>query len=620
MNKIHKNKASNCFYKKIKSLGNCNYNYKLFILNVICISFFYSILFMKKTTLESDINIMENNNQHYSKLIEENFFVFDSNNLEKVIPHMYGFSVSQKGILTDNYYKEIGHYEIPEPQGTFVMIRKEDHNLIINQDFHGSFGLYIYENKSINYFALSNSFLLLEEYLIGKQNISFNKDYADNLIISDLYSYSIYETLINEIIQLPSNVFIVIDIKKKAFNIFDIDYKENTFPLESEEGIKIIDNWIDKWGFIFRSLKNKTEIISCDLSGGFDTRTVLSILLNSGVNLNEILINSANDNKHVHMEDFKIASNISSKYGFKLNNKNFDNNGTIWNPNETLLRTIYCKLGFHKEFYLINKFFNRPRFMFTGNGGEDLRGSPALPIQKYIEKICSRSIFGPNREFNDSSKRLVNRSVSFLKLKKIYNNDYEISYDLYSRIVGRNHFGRSAVEAFIANIYSLQPLMDPEIKKIKYDIIGDSPHDLLAFIYTRYAKDLIYFPVQGKRSLNIESIKKAKKLNKKLIPYKVKFNRNKNFYIDIKRKSPVSNSKINKTANDLLNEFFKSPEYLNTINKIYDKKIYNLVKEYSKKSNFHPFRHEYALLAIFLTKKYLSNNERLKERMDNERH
>ena len=598
-----------------------NFNYKCFILCGICISsLYYSVFPPYKTIQENNINIITNINHHNNKLIEENFFVFDSNNLENIIPHMYGFSVSQKGILTDNYYKELGHYEIPDPQGAFVMIRKEDHKLILNQDFHGSFGLYIYENKSINYFALSNSFLLLEEYLIGKQNISFNKDFADNLLISDLYSYSIYETLIKEIIQLPSNVFIVINIKKKTFNIFDINYNENSVPLESEDGIKIIDNWIDKWGYIFRSLKNKTQIISCDLSGGYDTRTVLSILLNSGVDLNEILIRSAADKRHVHFEDFKIATNISLKYGFKLNNKKFDYSNTKWNSDESILCTMYTKLGFHKEFYLKDKFFNRPRFVFTGYGGEDLRGSPGIKNKKYIERICSRSIFGNSKEFNNSSIRLVNRSVSFLKRKKTYNNDYEISFDLYSRIVGRNHFGRSTVEAFMANTYLLQPLMDPDIKKIKYDINGDSPHDLLAFIYVRFAKDLNYFPVQGNRHLNSKSIKRAKKLNRNLLPYKDKLFINENFYEKKKKKSPVNDSKAqNKTANDLLNEVFKSPDYFNIISKIYNKKVYKIAKEYSKKSNYHPFRHEYALLSIFLTKKYLSLNERLKQRIGKEK-
>ena len=587
------------------------YNYKYFIILKIFIIIFFS-LFEKKCNLKNNISKgTQTELNNHNNLIDENFFVFDSNHLEDVLPHMFGFSVTKNGILTDNYYKNIGHYEIPEPQGVFVMVRKIGNEIIINQDFHGSFGIYIYESKYKDYFALSNSFLLLVEYLIGKKNISFNKDFADNLVISDLYSHSIYETLINEIIQLPSNSYLVINITKKLFQIFDINYKENTVPLYSEEGLKIIDDWIDKWGYIFRSLKNKTEIISCDLSGGFDTRIVLSILLNTGIDLNNILIRSSNNSKHVHKEDFKIATNISSKYGFKLNNKIFDNKGTKWSSVDTLLCSLYLKLGFHKEFYLKTKFFTKPKFAFTGNGGEDLRGSPGFPIKTFIDKICSKNVFGSKKEFTDSSKRIFNRSILFLKRKKSYNNDYEIAYDLYSIIVGRNHFGRSAVEAFMANIYSLQPLMDPDIKKINYNISESSQHDLLAYIYIRFANELIHFPIQGNRRINLESIKRAEKLNAKLMPYKIKSDYNINFYIDINRTSPspISVNKNDKNVYNILQEIFNSFKYKKIINKLYGKNVYNWAKEYSKKSNYHPFRHEYALFAIALIKQFISLNQ-----------
>ena len=99
----------------------------------------------------------------------------------------------------------------------------------ISQDFSGSFGLYIYENKNTGYFALSNSFLLLEEYLIGKENFTLNKDFADNLIISDLCTPSIYETMINEIIQIPTNAFIVLNIKKKYLKFTILTIKKILF-------------------------------------------------------------------------------------------------------------------------------------------------------------------------------------------------------------------------------------------------------------------------------------------------------------------------------------------------------------------------------------------------------
>ena len=95
------------------------------------------------------------------ELIEKNFFIIDSNNLEKFQSTMYGFSVSKKGILTNNYYKKQGYYEKPDPMGLYVMVRKMKEEIRIDQDFYGDFGLYIYENKNTEYFALSNSFLLL---------------------------------------------------------------------------------------------------------------------------------------------------------------------------------------------------------------------------------------------------------------------------------------------------------------------------------------------------------------------------------------------------------------------------------------------------------------------------
>ena len=56
---------------------------------------------------------------------------------------MYGFSVSKLGILTDNYFKKNDYNESPEPQGAYIMIVKNESEIKINQDYFGSFGLYL---------------------------------------------------------------------------------------------------------------------------------------------------------------------------------------------------------------------------------------------------------------------------------------------------------------------------------------------------------------------------------------------------------------------------------------------------------------------------------------------
>ena len=60
--------------------------------------------------------------------------------------------------------------------------------------------------------------------------------------------------------------------------------------------------------------------------------------------------------------------------------------------------------------------------------------------------------------------------------------------------------------------------MDPDIKKIKFNINGNLSHDLIAYIYIRFAHELINFPFQGNRTLNSESITKASQLNKNFTP------------------------------------------------------------------------------------------------------
>ena len=363
-----------------------------------------------KLSREKDENLKTN------KLVEENFFIIDSNNLETISSHMYGFSISEKGIITDNYYKNLDYYEDADPQGIYVLIRRNKNIIRIDQDYYGSYGIFIYKNEENGYFALSNSFLLLLENLIGKFVLTFNKDFADNFIISSYASFSTYETLVNEITKIQPNTYIIINITEKKYDIEYIEQEQNSIPFESEEGLKLIDRWADKWGYIFRSLYKKTQNIGIDLSGGFDTRTTLSILLKSGITLDKIFVRSIKDSLHTHKEDFEIATNISNKFGFKLNQNDLDDDCINFDLNTSLDCTMYSKLGFHKQFYFKTKFFNKPRFYFNGLWGEILRGYPNKQIQNYMEEISKNSgkIKGYEQEFYHSSKRFLKRNINMI--------------------------------------------------------------------------------------------------------------------------------------------------------------------------------------------------------------
>lgn len=509
----------------------------------------------------NNLNILENKIK--SNLINENFFVIDSKNLEEVKSHFYGFGISKKGILTNNYFKINGYDNDLNIYGVFIMLNKLENYIKISQDYYGNYGLYIFENKDTNYFAISNSFLLLKEHLDRTYKLSLNKDFVYNLISFDLHTHSIHETMVNEIRRLESNTYIILDIKKREINIHYIKRTEKIIPFESKKGLKIIDKWVDKWCYIIRSLINKTNSIIFDISGGFDTRSLLSILLNCGIDLNKVTFNSINDHKSCHDEDFQIAKNISNKIGFKLNNFSFDSKYVRWNKKDSLSSIFYTKLGFHKGLSFHNGFYIKPRFSFTGGGGELIRGYPNYPIYEYIKKISSeaKEIKNLSQIFYDSSFKLINRSVNLLKKDKIYENDYDIAADLYNKGANSIHFGRSSLIGFLKNWYSIQILVDPDLQQIKYDINGtNTSQDILAYIYTRFAPELLNIPFERNRKINDLSRKKAFKLNKLMPPYQVKFDFNTNFYIDIERKTPVDFSNDNDDENYLIS-FLNSKKF-----------------------------------------------------------
>lgn len=97
-----------------------------------------------------------------------------------------------------------------------------------------------------------------------------------------------------------------------------IDYREQTIPPDTEEGIAVLDRGGEFWTTVLRGLAQHTNFIQADLSGGFDNRVAFVSLLNSGI-YEKALFRSIDDNLHTHKEDFTIASQIATHYELKLN-------------------------------------------------------------------------------------------------------------------------------------------------------------------------------------------------------------------------------------------------------------------------------------------------------------
>lgn len=448
----------------------------------------------------------------FDNILENEFFIIDSNNLD-VETKLYGYIITENSIITnkdvpfDEEYDEMG--------GSYVYLLNDNDELIIKQDIWGSYGLYLF--KKDNYFAISNSFLKLVEYIKELYPLTMNFIYANAFLSADLCSISYKETLINEIEVLPRHVEIVIDQFQKKLKFNYLDFQEKTVDLDSKEGMDILDNWFYKWTSFIRFLKTNTNNISVDLSGGFDTRVILTLILNSNIDLNFIRFNSIHDsNAHGHAEDYKIASEISKFFNFKLNEGRINAEEDIFKDLDTTLNiSLYSKLGFHKQMHFKFSKTTKPLFTITGNG--NIRDYPNQYTNDFKKTLIDRAYdFSP--ETYEDTELLLENALTVIKDKFNVKDYYskELPEIHYRETRNRFHNARVAIEQFISNEFEISPLLDHNLYKL--NVISEEYKDdqaLIAMIFLRYCPKVLNFDFEGKRYIKKETISLVKKLNEK---------------------------------------------------------------------------------------------------------
>lgn len=539
------------------------------------------------------------------KDVNEEFFIIDSDYLNLVNSKLYGFTIINGKIIQN---ENITNGFEPSPLGTFVYVKKEDNKIYISQDFNGSYGIYLFEHE--NKFIISNSFFKLVNYVKEYYPISFNKEYADAFIAADFCSLIYHETMVNEIKLLPRNYKFDIDIFSKKINVVKINYGENSVPINSKEGMDILDSWFNKWIGIIRSIKQNYGNFSFDLSGGFDSRLMLTLMLSSNIDLNDIHINSINDSNH--KEDFEIASKIAETYGFTLNKK-LPVNRRALNLENMVSNSIYTKLGVHKQFYF-RYFYNiTPEYVFTGYGGECLRYHWKYSEEEFIS-LFSNKATKKSSSLSENTRKILTRTFSKLKEDpNLKNNPVGLPDVLFREVLCAIHFGRGSVENYLVNTFNLSPLLDPDVHKLQLsDEECDDKNLLISIIFSRYVPKLLNFKFDKGRSINKETIEYAFKLNEKY-PYKQNNQNPINSKPDISNEGgsfdsvPVIVGKPNK----FIVEVFLSDKFRSIFEFIYSKELYLSIVELMKKLNFNTTEDIYVGLAavhVFNVVEYSLNN------------
>ncbi|MBQ4494753.1 MAG: hypothetical protein II968_03195 [Selenomonadaceae bacterium] len=563
--------------------------------------------------LLAQITEIERNSVNYFD-VEKEFFLIDSDNLLQVRSKLYGYSIQRNGIYEDDNLTPEAIAGL-DGRGCYVYVGVKDGEITIKQDLNGCWGIYLFRHG--DYFALSNSFFRLLDHIKFKYPLTVNRDYCNYLMISLVAIQSYKTTAVNEISRLERNAVVHVDIAKKDLQIELIDYKEHSVPLNSAEGVAILDRWVEFWAEVFRNLSKKTKLIGADLTGGFDTRIHFVPLLHSGIDLNQLRICSIHDDSNpIFKEDYAIASQIADHYGFKLNQPLPERQALNysltdgWNIDLYSQRTMRNLPTSHFNMKAIEKFYH-----LTGASGEVLRMTWHMPPQQFIEReysVAKRYSPSLSQKLIDSTQRTI-KSV-FRSVCDKYHiedvNSIDIPQYLYHETRSRNHCGKAILSAYLRNTIEIVPSYDSEIQTLQLKSPECPDYNLLmALLFTRYAPDLLKIRFDKfHEAIDIENLTAyAKKINE-CFPRKAvaeatgggQFNL---LPRDLQAEKILAEGKNNSTIPRALQEkclkaTFESSRTYGLFTAYFDEELYHHAASYYETHDFGRDRPMYAILGV----------------------
>lgn len=472
---------------------------------------------------------------------------------------------------------------------------------------------------------MSNSFLYLMEYMSRRTRLTLNRDYANHFLIMGLSSMAYSETFINEIELLPRDVVVRIDISSRTLSTERINYGENTVRLNSAEGMKILDEWFAKWTGIIRNLYELTPNIMEDLSGGFDSRMAFTLLINSGIDLNKICINSIKAKGYTLEEDYAVASEIAGYFGFVLNNMdNFTDGKLNYSIDDSINTAFYTRMFVHNQFVGITGRFEDKRFRITGYQGETVRAYLHPADSSFISNNTNGARqFSANlkEELSDSTERILKHLLEEISHKtNIPLNSDDLAPHVYRDTRGSSHFGTEETRNATANIYMLNPLADVGLSRLKLDDENCPDKNLLmAVIFTRYCPDLLKFRFTKNESISPETLKFAEKISatfpRKDSPAKVRdfsfVSRDPEVSALLERNNPPLEM-------DAPTKFIKSVFDSSATRKLFatcfDEEIYVYAEEYFRRVIYHPLSKCFTVIAAAEVIKHIIISEGTQER------
>lgn len=254
-------------------------------------------------------------------MLPQNCFVLTrAQVLELSKSQLFGYGLTDKAIIFGqkglDAYLAAGNSELPQ-EGRFCGIFHQDQHILIRTDLTGQEIIYLFRDGED--WAISNSFALLVQQMATRRRLDF---YAPAALVFHLKDgrqigeqLISHKTMVRQISVLPVTSYLKVDRRTGALSEVTRPYSQlfHLQPGDSYEA-RMLDT-LERGSGIMAALVEAGLPMNLFLSGGYDSRLVLAMLLMSGTVPDRLRVTS-----HPHLKaDFKVASALTSRFDLPLN-------------------------------------------------------------------------------------------------------------------------------------------------------------------------------------------------------------------------------------------------------------------------------------------------------------
>lgn len=392
--------------------------------------------------------------------------------------------------------------------GAHVCMLRNGNIITLRTDPLGNCMLWLYRKSS--FWAVSNSYHLLARSLREDygQQLHINDGWAAQLLLCYASPFIFGESLCSEIQMLPADALLKIDLEKRALQITYPSIPVNRVSLLSEEGVAIVDKWINIWTGFIKAYLAAGIPMATDISGGYDSRIGLGLLLAANADMDSCGL-QCNDSGG----DLEIALELSRKMNFKLNRS--ARRYFRINPEQSYNRYLFSRRGLDTGNIKGDVALPELNIRLTGFSGELHRASwyetpgdiSLIYTDKFGGKLHQQALQAFWRNWKKLTSNPLRNFGKALSEKELMVHFYELSKR-------RLHFGSGAMECLLGNMIILQPLSHPLLYRIhQHDCPGRDT--LFAFIMTRIGGMANSVPYENNKTFSTACWNTARDLDKK---------------------------------------------------------------------------------------------------------